>query len=405
MSTNAPNGMEKAAQSMGDETAPQPMSRSRSTNRRQGIRAAATILDVARRAGVSTATVSRAIASPDRVAEETRSKVIAAIAATGYTPNASARNLRARSTRIVLALVPGMSNTFFTPILNAVEDTLSAAGYGMIIGDTRHSAQKEAHYTRFILAGQVDGVILFTGHLPRDGDLTPETDRVPIALVCNEIVGDDRYSVFDVDNREAARRATAHLIAAGHRHIAHIAGAGDNVEAGERLRGFRDALGAAGIAADESAIWSGGFRFEDGVTSAARFLTMKKRPTAVFASTDDGAIGFIRTVRDAGIRTPEDVSVVGFDDIDYASVIEPPLTTMRQPRAALGRLAAEDLLARMRPDSPYIPPARGRLRCELIERKSVRPISAAEASGKRRSASAPVALAAKDRDGKATLTP
>ena len=110
-------------------------------------------------------------------------------------------------------------------------------------------------------------------------------------------------------------------------------------------------------------------------------------------------------MREAGIRTPEDVSVVGFDDIDYASVIEPPLTTMRQPRAELGRLAAEDLLARMRPDSPDIPPARGRLRCELIERKSVRRIGAAEASGKRRGASRSAAVATKGRDGKAALSP
>jgi LacI family repressor for deo operon, udp, cdd, tsx, nupC, and nupG len=381
------------------------MSRQRSTSRRGGLRAAATILDVARRAGVSTATVSRALAAPDRVAEETRSKVIAAIAATGYTPNASARNLRARSTKIVLALVPGMSNTFFTPILNAIEDTLSAAGYGMIIGDTRNSPRKEAHYTRFILAGQVDGVILFTGHLPRDGDLTPASDRVPIALVCNEIVGDDQYSVFDVDNRDAARRATAHLIAAGHRHIGHIAGERQNVEAGERLRGYRDALAAAGIAPDESVIWSGGFRFEDGVSAAARYLALRKRPTAVFASADDGAIGFIRTVRDAGVRTPEDVSVVGFDDIDYASVIDPPLTTMRQPRPDLGRLAAEDLLARMRPDAPDIPPARDRLRCELIERNSVRRISAAEASGRRERTSPPTPLTTRARGGKAALSP
>ena len=368
-------------------------------------RRAATILDVARRAGVSTATVSRALAAPDRVAEETRSKVIAAIAATGYTPNASARNLRARSTKIVLALLPGMSNTFFAPILNAIEDTLSAAGYGMIIGDTRNSRQKEAHYTRFILAGQVDGVILFTGHLPRDGVLTAASDRVPIALVCNEIVGDDQYSVFDVDNRDAARRATAHLIAAGHRHIGHVAGERDNVEARERLRGFRDALVAAGIEADESAIWSGGFRFENGVSAATAFLAMRKRPTAVFASADDGAIGFIRTVRDAGVQTPEDVSVVGFDDIDYASVIDPPLTTMRQPRAELGRLAAEDLLARMRPDAPDLPPTRARLRCELIERKSVGRIGAEGLSGKRSRRRADDGFTGRGRGGKAELSP
>jgi len=350
------------------------MTISRTPARGQAPSAAATILDVARRAGVSTATVSRALAAPDRVAEETRAKVIAAIAATGYTPNASARNLRARSTHIVLALVPGMSNTFFTPILNAIEDALSAAGYGMIIGDTRGNQQKESHYTRFIRAGQVDGVILFTGHLPRDGDISPDSGRVPIALVCNEIVGDDRFSVFDVDNRAAARRATAHLVAAGHRRIANIAGAPDNIEARARLKGFREALAAAGLPIDEGAIWAGGFRFENGVDAARLFLAMPERPTAVFAAADDAAIGFIRTVRDAGVRTPEDVSVVGFDDIDYASVIDPPLTTMRQPREELGRLAAEDLLARMGRDTPHFPPRSARLRCELIERASVRRI-------------------------------
>jgi LacI family repressor for deo operon, udp, cdd, tsx, nupC, and nupG len=387
---------------MGDGKSSEPMNRPRSTAGRASLRAA-TIRDVARRAGVSTATVSRALAAPDRVAEETRTKVIAAIAATGYTPNASARNLRARSTKIVLALLPGMSNTFFTPILNAIEDTLSAAGYGMIIGDTRNNAQKEAHYTRFILAGQVDGVILFTGHLPRDGDLTPASDRVPIGLVCNEIIGDGSHSVFDVDNRDAARRATAYLIAAGHRHIGHIAGAPENVEAAERVRGYRDALTAAGIAPDDAIIWDGGFRFENGVEAATNYLRLKRRPTAVFASADDGAIGFIRTVRDAGVRTPEDVSVVGFDDIDYASVLDPPLTTMRQPREDLGRLAAEDLLARMGPDAPDIAPTRRRLRCELIERGSVRSIGPAQASDRRSRAAAP-RRAAGARGGKAELS-
>ena len=360
---------------MGVKRPSSPAMTTRNTERASSPGATATILDVARRAGVSTATVSRALAAPDRVAEETRAKVIAAIAATGYTPNASARNLRSRSTSIVLALVPGMSNTFFTPILNAIEDVLSAAGYGMIIGDTRGSPQKESHYTRFIRAGQVDGVILFTGHLPRDGAITPDSERVPIALVCNEISGDDRYSVFDVDNRDAARRATVHLIEAGHRHIGHIAGALDNVEASERLKGYRDGIAGAGLAIDEAAIWSGGFRFDNGVDAARLFLAMPRRPTAVFAAADDAAIGFISTVRDAGVRTPEDVSVVGFDDIDYASVIDPPLTTMRQPRADLGRLAAEDLLARMGRDTPPFPPHSARLRCELVERRSVRRIA------------------------------
>ena len=143
------------------------------------------------------------------------------------------------------------------------------------------------------------------------------------------------------------------------------------------MKGFRLALKRAGIPPDEAAIWEGGFRYEDGVAAATRFLALRERPTAIFASADHAAIGFIRTVRDAGIRIPEDVSIVGFDDIDYASVIDPPLTTMRQPRASLGRLAAEDLLQRMGRDAVDVPPIRERLRCDLIERETVGPVATA----------------------------
>ncbi len=357
------------------------MNEPRTTARRSPRRPAATILDVARRAGVSTATVSRALATPDRVADGTRARVTAAIAETGFTPNASARNLRARSTKIVLALVPGMTNTFFNPILNAIEDTLSAAGYGMLIGDTRNSVAKEAHYTRVMLAGQVDGAILFTGHLPRGEDAALAAERVPIALVCNEIPGDASHSVFDVANRKAAQKAVAYLIEEGHRRIGHIAGHPRNVEARERLRGYADALRDAGIDFDQRLVWGDSFRFDTGVDATKAYLSLAERPTAIFAAADDAAIGFIRTLRDAGVRTPQDVSVVGFDDIDYASVIDPPLTTMRQPRAELGRRAAEALLERMTPGGAELPPIRARLDCDLIVRDSVRPMASAEKPG------------------------
>ena len=350
------------------------MSDSGEANRR-----AATILDVARRAGVSTATVSRALAAPERVTKSTRSRVMAAIEESGYTPNATARSLRARSTKIVLSLVPGMSNTFFTPILNAVEDTLSAAGYGMLIGDTRNSIAKETLYARLIRAGQVDGVILFTGNLPRDEEAREAKGPTPFTLVCNEIPGETAYSIFDVANRRAARTATEYLLAAGHRRIAHIGGPADNVEARERKKGYAEALSAAGLPIDRSLIWDHSFRYEGGLGAAGDFLALDAPPTAVFAAADHAAIGFIKAVREAGIRTPEDVSVIGFDDIDYCSVIDPPLTTMRQPRAELGCLAAEDLIARMTRGVPRIPPARVRLACDLIVRHSVRPPGDAEA--------------------------
>ncbi|MGH6925954.1 MAG: LacI family DNA-binding transcriptional regulator [Propylenella sp.] len=350
-----------------------------------GGKGSVTIRDVAAKARVSTATVSRALASPEQVSPSARARVMEAIRETGYTPNALARSLRARSTKIVLVLVPGMSNTFFTPILNAIEDTLWAAGYGMIMGDTGHSAEKEAHYVRLVRSGQVDGVILFTGRLPRDegGVLAP--GQVPMALVCNEIPGEDGVSVFDVANRVAARAAVDFLLASGHRRIAHISGPTDNVEAIARQQGYRDALRAAGLAMDGAYVWEGGFRFDSGIAGGVRYLKLARRPTAVFAAADDAAIGFIRTVRRAGVRVPEDVSVIGFDDIDSAELIDPPLTTMRQPRAELGRAAAQDLVNRMVTGGADLPTSRLRLACELIERASVRRIS--PASGPRRSTS------------------
>ena len=332
----------------------------------------ATILDIARRAGVSTATVSRALARPESVAPDTRARVMAAIDESGYTPNATARSLRARATKIVLALVPGMSNTFFTPILTAIEDVLSAAGYGLIVGDTRNTPAKETLYARLIRAGQVDGVILFTGHLPRDEESRLADGPAPIVLVCNEIPGETAYSIFDVANRQAARTATEHLVAAGHRRIAHIAGPAGNVEAEERSRGFLEALKAARLPFDRELAWGGSFRYEAGLEAADRFLALAEPPTAVFAAADHAAIGFIKAVREAGFRTPDDVSVIGFDDIDdYCSVIDPPLTTMRQPRVELGRLAAEDLIARMVRGKGPVAPVRARLRCTLVERRSV----------------------------------
>jgi LacI family repressor for deo operon, udp, cdd, tsx, nupC, and nupG len=348
------------------------MTRRASSSRRFGR--GVTILDVARRAGVSTATVSRAIANPELVSDTTRSMVSNAIAETGYTPNASARNLRVRSTKMVLALVPGMTNTFFTPILNAIEDVLSEAGYGLIIGDTRNSSEREAHYARLVRAGQVDGVVLLTGHLLHGNGPDDINRLVPTSLVCIDVPRAE-LPVFQVANRDAARTIVDYLIVRGHRRIGHITGPKANLESAERIRGYKDALKAVGVEADERLIWPGDFMPETGSAAALSFLALAERPTAVFAANDETAVNFIRTVEKDGVRVPDDVSVVGFDDIEYLPFFSPGLTTMRQPRAELGRLAAIDLLQRMQRDAPQLPPVRVKLDCQLIERDSVRDIS------------------------------
>ena len=337
------------------------------SSRPKGGRPSVTIRDVARRAGVSTATVSRALANPDRVAAATRAAVISAIAETGFTPNASARSLRARSTKMVLALLPGIGNSFYTPILNAVEEVLSLAGYGMIMGDTRMDHAREAHYDLLVRGGQVDGVMLLTGRLPHPS--FAELDAtVPITLICNDIPGTKNLPVIEIDNHEAAQVVVRHLIDLGHCRIGHAVGPTDNVEAVSRLAGYRSAHGEAGITVDESIVWQGAFSFDAGVRVAHQFLTHRDRPTAMFTANDEMAMGFIRTVKDAGLHVPADVSVVGFDDIEFARYFDPALTTMHQPRAELGRLAAESILARMAGTSHG--PLRTRLKCTLMVRDS-----------------------------------
>ncbi len=300
----------------------------------RGERRSVTISDVARRAGVSTATVSRTLAMPDRVAEATRAAVFAAIRETGYIPNAMARSLRARSTKMVLALLNGIGDSFFTAILNAVEEALFEAGYGVVMGDTRGDSARENHYDRLVRSGQVDGVLLFSGRMPaaRFAELDAS---VPLTLVCNDIPGESLPFVESA-NRDAARTLTDYLISVGHRRIGHISGPLRGPEAEDRIAGYRDALEAAGIAFDPGLIWEGNYQAESGAKAAIRhFLPMADRPTAVFGANDETAIGFIKAVRDAGLSVPRDVSVAGFDDIGYAALFDPGLTTMRQPRAEI----------------------------------------------------------------------
>ena len=332
---------------------------------------AVTILDVARRAGVSTATVSRTLAAPERVAEATRAAVFAAIRETGYTPNATARNLRARSTKMVLALLHGIGNSFYTAILNAIEEVFFEAGYGMVMGDTRADPGHEAHYDRLVRSGQVDGVLLFSGRLPSRNfaELDPS---IPITLICNDIPDLANLPVFETANRDAARRMVDYLVSVGHRRIVHLTGPHDNVEAQQRVLGFRDGMAAAGLTVEEGTIWEGSFRVGAGEAAGRRFLALDDRPTAIFCGNDEAAIGLIKTVRDAGVSVPRDVSVAGFDDIEYAALFEPALTTMRQPRAELGRLAAETLVKRMTGTATTVP-RRTRLPCTLIVRDSVAP--------------------------------
>lgn len=328
-----------------------------------GIAAPARITDVARLAGVSTATVSRVLAEPDRVAPKTRARVQEAVARLGYVPNPAARTLRSQKTRMVLVVLPDLENVFFSKILRGIEETLAAAGHGMIIADLPPGSERGPAIAGFARR-QVDGVILLNGRT-----LGAEAAGVPTIGLC-EAIPDAAFPQIVVDNRAAASRVVRHLAALGHRRIAHLVGPAGNVLEVEREAGYEDGLAAAGLPFDPDLVWPGDYTLEAGARAAARLAALPRRPTAVFCSNDTMAIGLVGALAEAGLSVPDDVSVAGFDDIEFAAMSRPALTTIRQPRRLLGQAAAETLLARLAGGAP--PPLRV-LETELVIRASTGP--------------------------------
>jgi LacI family repressor for deo operon, udp, cdd, tsx, nupC, and nupG len=297
----------------------------------------ATIEDVAAKAKVSTATVSRTLAKPSLVKPETRTRVLAAIAALDYHPNAAAKVLRTTRTAKLLVTVPDISNPFFSSVIRGVEEAAQEAGYAVLLGDTRHDPDRDEQYALMLGRKEADGLI-FLGHI-----LPPTASRIVAAMggrapVVNgcEYSPELGVSSVHIDNRAAAREAMAHLYGLDHSRIAVITGPLDSPLSRDRLDGVKLAATAAGQ--DESLIVrTGDFSIESGEAEAARLLSEAPRPTAMFCFSDDTAIGALKAIREAGLVCPRDVSVVGFDDVKLSKFIDPPLTTVRQPMMALGR--------------------------------------------------------------------
>lgn len=296
---------------------------------------------MARLAGVSTATVSRALSNPALVSEETRAAVDQAVQATGYRINHAARNLRHRRTGGIVALVPGLANPFFSQILSGIASVLAPAGYNLLVADTRSAGADTL--LSYAEPSRADGLIVLDGTLPAAG-LT----RMPVVLACEWVPGLVAPRV-KIDNREAAAMAVNHLADLGHRRIGHVAGPPGNVLTEARQAGWQEACIARGLTPDPALLYPGDFGLDSGQRAARLWLDQPKdsRPTAVFLASDEMACGFIGEVLRHGIRVPQDLSVVGFDDIELVAHIAPPLTTIRQPRNQLGRIAAERLLARL----------------------------------------------------------
>lgn len=303
----------------------------------------ATIEDVARLAGVSIATVSRALHTPDKVARSTRSRVTAAVARTGYTANAMARNLRMRRSQMVMVLAPSISDPNFPGILIGLEKAAIARGYGVLIGNTDGHVPHEENYLKFLATGMVDGLILLTGHVPVADWLQSPAASFPPMVAATRPTGTTGIGYVGVDDVATSTVATEYLLSIGHRRIVHVAGPAGEAVSDLREEGYRTAMAGQGAG---SVPWKmdGDGTGEGGRAAVERLFIRDDLPTAFFCYNDATAIGVISALQLRGYRVPEDFSVVGFDDIPFASSITPSLTTIRQPRSQIGRLAMDQLL-------------------------------------------------------------
>lgn len=294
--------------------------------------------DIARIAGVSVSTVSRALAGSPKVTDDTRARIEAAVRDTGYVVNQVAQGLRLQRSRQLLVLLPTIANPFFAEVVQGVEEEAAGAGYGVLVGSTENDPEREAVLARQLLTGGIDGLILLTGRIPEG---LAEQAAAGLLVAVSETIPGGRLPTIAIDNEAAAVAAVDHLLGLGHRRIAHIGGPPGNVLTAQRARGWRRALARGGI---EDPPVFGDFTMASGEAAMAALLARTPRPSAVFCANDEMAIGAMKAARAAGLDVPGDLSLVGFDDISFAAFTDPPLTTIRQPRREFGRAAVAALL-------------------------------------------------------------
>jgi LacI family transcriptional regulator len=328
----------------------------------------ATIREVAQAAGVSVATVSRVVSgSSHHVRPDTRGRVQAAVARLRYEPNLVARGLKKRVTNTVGLIVPDISNPFYPAIARGIEDVASRAGRSVLLCNTYEDLAKERAYLSLLDKRMVDGLIFATVEANTAHLRMLRRRGVPVVLIARAPAGVSIDAVL-IDNRRGGRDATEHLLHLGHERIAFIGGPAGLTVAAERCAGYEDALTAAGFTPDPALVRTGNFRADGGAGAVAALLDGGVAFTAIVAANDLTAIGAMEELRRRGYGVPREVAIVGFDDITFASLVEPRLTTIAQPKYRMGCLAMERLLELLGHGDPR--PRRTVLEPELVVRDS-----------------------------------
>ena len=306
----------------------------------------ANIRDIAKRAGVSTATVSRALATPGVVTAKTRALVEAAVRDLDYKPNALASSLRRLRTENIVVVVPDIHNPFFSGVVQGIEHVAHTHGHKVLLGESQNSQQRLDTYAAMLVRKEADGLILLGALLPSIVERAVSAGvvpPVPIVMACEYFTGLQAPTVR-IDNVAAAATATEHLLQLGHRRIAMITGPSGNPLVKDRLKGYRQQLAKADVTVPAEYVARGDFTLQSGYQAMQKLFALPQKPTAVFCANDEMAMGAIRAAKDAGKRVPQDLSVVGFDDIQFAEYYDPPLTTIRQPRREIGETAMRLIL-------------------------------------------------------------
>jgi LacI family transcriptional regulator len=323
-----------------------------------------TLAEVAADARVSLSTASRALRDGSSVSEKTRRRVRAAASELGYGPNRLARSLRTRSSTLVGAIVPDVAIGFYARAVKGAQDALEREGYQLLVMNTEREASRERAALRMLLEHRVDGILIATSG---GFEASP---RVPVVFFDN-LVGDAGAGHVALANRQGMALLVGHLVGHGHRRIAYVGAPPVATSGVERLAGFEEALAATGVeprpeyVAPGDEVWSA----ESGRRAAGTLLALRDPPTALVAASDTLALGAISAAREAGLRVPEDVAVVSFDDPFFGDLIDPPMTALARRERELGELAASVLLHALRTGIAG-PPADIRLPVELIVRRS-----------------------------------
>lgn len=302
-----------------------------------------TIYDVAEKAGVSIATVSKVINETGRIGEKTRKRVLQVMDELNYRPSVVASALTGKNTYTIGLLLPDLANPFFAEIARSVEDRGHELGYSLVMCSTDNKPDKEGRYLSVLRQKSVDGVILATG-IYRDETLRELIDhKIPIALIARDMPH-LTVDTVRVDDFVGGYQATHHLLELGHRRIAIIVEDLNVMSSRERLRGYREAHQERGVPVDESLVLVSDFTVEDGKRVTGQLLDRDEPPTAIFACNDLLAIGVIQAARLRGLIIPDDLSIVGFDNTILATIVDPPLTTVAQPIHEMGRQVMDLLI-------------------------------------------------------------